>query len=146
MQADIINTDPTWGDEAFSWTAVECGMYFSAACLIDMRPLLTLLTNRFRKRIGGGSTNHTIETSSGRPGDNMRLKVYGTTSQYNDLDTENDNEIALRSGNEPLSSLSPKVYGGHPTHQYKPSSTDIRVETNIEIRRGDRTDIDNIFP
>ncbi|KAL4966090.1 uncharacterized protein BDV14DRAFT_199223 [Aspergillus stella-maris] len=49
--ARIMATDPTMADEAFSWTAVECGMYFSAACLIGLRPLFAKLPTWVKNRL-----------------------------------------------------------------------------------------------
>ncbi|KAI9036750.1 cytochrome P450 [Aspergillus affinis] len=65
--SEMFKTDATWATESFSWTAVECGMYFSAACLIGMRPLFSKLPRWLRDRILHPSDrgNSTLEARSG---------------------------------------------------------------------------------
>lgn len=41
----------TVAESTFSWTVVECGMYFSAACLIGLRPLFSRLPRWIKDRV-----------------------------------------------------------------------------------------------
>lgn len=76
----------------------------------------------------------------------MRLKAYGKASQYSTIKNDDDDEVALRSGSEPSPSAPREIYLGQQRHYRQPSSNDIRVETNIEIRRGDRREMERDFP
>ncbi|KAL3473782.1 hypothetical protein BJX99DRAFT_261039 [Aspergillus californicus] len=62
-------------DEAFSWTAVECGMYFSAACLIGLRPLFVKLPHWVKNL--SSDRGSSIPDRKARPfGTGLALKGY----------------------------------------------------------------------
>lgn len=75
----------------------------------------------------------------------MKLKVYGKASQYASI--SNEDEVALRSYSRPdmapamadaHASASARASNGHNHEHYNANSNNIRIETNIEIRHGDR--------
>ncbi|KAI0191908.1 hypothetical protein F4808DRAFT_443422 [Astrocystis sublimbata] len=73
-EGELLEHDPTFDDQAFSWTTVECGFYLSAACLVGSRPLLTRAPQRMKDIL------HTPRTSANRgslrDGDEMSLNRY----------------------------------------------------------------------
>ncbi|KAF2971587.1 hypothetical protein GQX73_g1923 [Xylaria multiplex] len=125
VQADLLMNDPTFADQAFSWTTVECGFYFSAACLIGSRPIITrfpqAIKDLFRpssKAVERGSTKEVDETSLNRYYQN----------RYVNIEADEASQIPL----EPMVTIghhSPESLGG------RSDMNAIRVETDIEIWR-----------
>ncbi|KAI0902907.1 hypothetical protein F4823DRAFT_620619 [Ustulina deusta] len=74
INANEILNDPTFADGAFTWTAIECGFYFSAACLVGLRPLYALLPRFIRERMSH-LTNDTGSRKT-RDTDEVRLNKY----------------------------------------------------------------------
>ncbi|KAF3063484.1 hypothetical protein GL218_02765 [Daldinia childiae] len=138
IHADVIMTDPTFADEAFSWTAIECGMYFSAACLIGLRPLLSRLPHFVKKRVLNASDN--AGGTYAHQTDKLRLGRY-YNSQYASI--IGDDELGPRSQAEiPLRPTIPPAHFARDPYGKDLSKSEIRVETNIEIRR----DFDRSYP
>ncbi|KAI1475335.1 hypothetical protein K445DRAFT_314477 [Daldinia sp. EC12] len=131
MQGDVILNDPTFADEAFSWTAIECGMYFSAACLIGLRPLLSRLPHFIKLRVLNASDN--AGGTYAHQTDKLRLGRY-YNSHYASI--VGDDEAALRSRSEiPLRPTMQPAHLARDPFAKDLSNSEIRVETNIEIRR-----------
>ncbi|KAF7862477.1 hypothetical protein EAF04_007350 [Stromatinia cepivora] len=82
-----LDTDPTWYSKpTLIWTVVECGMYFSAACLVGLRPLLQKIPCA-RER----STTHSGQQkySASRLVDSARghFSRQGSKQPYRDIDS-----------------------------------------------------------
>ncbi|KAI3324020.1 hypothetical protein HD806DRAFT_496238 [Xylariaceae sp. AK1471] len=105
-QADVIKTDPTFPD-AFSWTAVECGFYFSAACLVGVRPFFVHMSNLIKGRKNPSSAN--TESGRGLDSDAIHLKKH-YRSDYTTIDGDDDAYIRP---------LGPTAYTAH----HHPSSS-----------------------
>lgn len=134
-------------DEAFSWTVVECGMYFSAACLIGMRPLLSPIIERlptsFRLHLLHPTKNTKGSAFGSGAHDRMRLKsYYRQRAQYASVRDGEDAEAGLEGGE--VSMPLPLHHAGRPYLVLEGDDIrrDIRVETKVEVRR----DQDRSFP
>ncbi|KAH8429732.1 uncharacterized protein LDX57_007404 [Aspergillus melleus] len=151
--SEMFRTDATWATEAFSWTAVECGMYFSAACLIGMRPLFSKLPRWLRDRILHPSDrgNSTLEARSGtgtalsfkrshhghglghRPYLNLSSGRNGTGT-----DTTPGEATQLKSMNGVMTStvISPRGSGfeDDEIRNLVKDDGDIRIQTRIEVK------------
>ncbi|KAL7624946.1 hypothetical protein AAE478_004160 [Parahypoxylon ruwenzoriense] len=131
INGDVILNDPTFADEAFSWTAIECGMYFSAACLIGMRPLFARLPHFIRVRILHASDNGGAFSN---PTNKLHLQRY-YNSNYASIQGEEELDPGSR-GDIPLRpAMPPPVHHGRDPFVKSPSRSEIHVETNIEVRR-----------
>ncbi|KAI0191912.1 hypothetical protein F4808DRAFT_443429 [Astrocystis sublimbata] len=76
INAHEILTDPTFAEGAFTWTAIECGLYFSAACLIGLRPLFTRLPRFIKDRLSHLTNESKSSKSNTRDTDELRLNDY----------------------------------------------------------------------
>ncbi|KAI1344172.1 hypothetical protein F5Y15DRAFT_104464 [Xylariaceae sp. FL0016] len=125
VQADILTKDPTFADEAFSWTAIECAFYLSAACLIGLRPLFSKLPHIFKR--GFRSRNSDVEGGVSKDADQMRLNR-SYNSKYVTIGDASSNHI-------PLDSV---ATAAHPSPKHSDEQTranGIRVETDIHVWR-----------
>ncbi|KAI1752077.1 hypothetical protein F4782DRAFT_168392 [Xylaria castorea] len=84
-QGEILTHDPTFYDQAFSWTTVECGFYLSAACLIGSRPLITRAPQRIKDIFRTSRTP--ASRGSLKDGDEVSLNRYYKNRQ---VDVEAD--------------------------------------------------------
>lgn len=113
-------------------------MYFSAACLIGLRPLLSRLPHFVKKRVLNASDN--AGGTYAHQTDKLRLGRY-YNSQYASI--VGDDELGLRSRSEiPLRPTVPPAHFSRDPYGKDLSKSEIRVETNIEIRR----DFDRSYP
>ncbi|THV48372.1 hypothetical protein BGAL_0252g00040 [Botrytis galanthina] len=82
-----LDADPTWySTPTLLWTVVECGMYFSAACLIGLRPLLHKIPcgkNRYTAHSGQQKYGASGLIGSGRG----HFSRQGTKQPYRDIDS-----------------------------------------------------------
>lgn len=127
-------------DEAFSWTVIECGMYFSAACLIGMRPIFAKLPPFLKARF----TTANKSALGQRKMDKLRFSSHGKSSHYASMqDGQEDAERGLRqlsvddAAQEREGGFPLLDYSGHVRNPFAESGSDrgqIRVETSIEVR------------
>lgn len=120
-------------------------MYFSAACLIGMRPLLHPIVARLPASLKNRvlhPTGHAKASTFGQDtSERLRLKSYRHRSQYASMQDGEDLESGLR---QPMTLRSDAAVPGSQYHGRDPymemkdnSRSEIRVETNIEVRRDD---------
>jgi hypothetical protein len=119
-------------------------MYFSAACLIGMRPLFAKFPNFLKTHFtaANGDNSGWRSTFGQRKADRLRLPSHGQKSDYASMQSgQEDAERGLRhlSVDENASNLE----GGIPLAEYnvrdpyaefESDRSEIRVETNIEVR------------
>lgn len=120
-------------------------MYFSAACLIGMRPLLQPIVARLptslKNRVFHPTGNAKGSTFRQDTTDRLRLKSYRQRSQYASMQDGEDLESGLRQPTTLKSETAvpdSRYHGRDPYMEMKDNSrSEIRVETNIEVRRDD---------
>lgn len=119
-------------------------MYFSAACLIGMRPLFAKFPNFLKTHFTAANSNNSgwRSTFGQRKADRLRHKGHGKNSNYASMqDTQEDAERGLRhlsvddcvqerEGGIPLPGYNVRDPFGEPDSD----RSEIRVETNIEVR------------
>ncbi|KAK1145155.1 hypothetical protein N8T08_004588 [Aspergillus melleus] len=136
----IIETDPPWATEPFSWTAVECGMYFCAACLIGLRPLFARLPRWLRDRIMH-STDRGITRQDPRFVTGLSFKKGHSDRPYSTLSGGRNNSpgqaTQLRSMTAMTSTVvSPRGSGfdDDSVRNLVVDDGDIRIQTRIEVK------------
>lgn len=85
-------------DEAFSWTVIECGMYFSAACLIGMRPLFAKFPNFLKTQFtANGDNRGRTNTFGRRKTDRLQFQSHDKINHYANMQcVQEDAERGLR--------------------------------------------------
>lgn len=115
-------------------------MYFSAACLIGMRPLFAKFPSLLKTRTSHADGNSGWRSTFGqRTEDRLRLKSlsHGYNSHYATMQDTEDLENGPRHQSEadevvlPL----PSYQAGNRFDVVGSDRSEIRVETNIEVRR-----------
>ncbi|KAI9039000.1 cytochrome P450 [Aspergillus affinis] len=135
----IIATDPTWATDVMCWTIVESGMYFSAACLIGMRPLFSKLPRWLRNRILHPSKRGTADQDS-RSGTGLGFNKGPSHHPYSSLSGGRDTPgqaTQLKSMNAITNTIvSPRGSGfdDDSVRNIVADDGDIRVQTRIEVR------------
>ncbi|KAI0197063.1 integral membrane protein [Xylaria flabelliformis] len=125
LQADVIEKDPTFAHSTFSWTVIECGFYFSAACLIGLRPLIT--QNPWSVKRRAQRSAQSVEGGTGREGDEVQLNKF-YNSRYTAMDDDMEDIMQMP--------IEPSVTARQPAHPSDPERTgasDILVKTSIEV-------------
>lgn len=90
------------------WTLVESGMYLSAACLIGLRPLLSVTSRWFKKQVTtwrrtGSRTDYKKDQDSmshslkGDMGGGMRLQSFSRDIEHGPEDSTGSSDIIVRS-------------------------------------------------
>ncbi|KUI58883.1 hypothetical protein VP1G_06191 [Cytospora mali] len=136
-QAGTILNDPTFCDEAFSWTVVECGMYFSAACLIGMRPLFARLPTFVKVHLlhvsddieGGSKFGHLTP-------ERLHSEPHHYKSEYASMQDGEDTRTDLQHQG-PEGVVMVPLPGEHAHKSLVggvSNRSEIRVETNIVVR------------
>ncbi|KAI1389364.1 uncharacterized protein F4822DRAFT_198327 [Hypoxylon trugodes] len=138
-KGDVILNDPTFADEAFSWTAIECGMYFSAACLIGMRPLYSRLPAFLKTRFPNATEK--VEGALSHQADRLRLKRPYNSDYSSIHGDESSGSRGRGSVQHPQAAMVP-TYQTRDDFMRDANRSQIYVETNIEIRR----DFDRYYP
>ncbi|KAH9908164.1 hypothetical protein F4778DRAFT_465868 [Xylariomycetidae sp. FL2044] len=125
VNANSIVADPTFTTETFTWTVIECGFYFSAACLIGLRPLLSRMSWGAKRRLASRSAP-TAEERSGRGGGDIRLNKF-YKGQYTTMDDEDIMQMPLR----PSVTTAPQH--ARSAGAGRAGEGDILVETSIDV-------------
>jgi hypothetical protein len=134
LQADVIANDPTFPDEAFSWTAVECGMYFSAACLIGMRPLFARLPSWIRDRILDSADDSRLHINTASRRKNTFHDYYGgNPGKYSGIHGD-ELEMGHQSDEIPLPLAAAGTGRQNGLQPYRGDPNDIRIQTDISVK------------
>ncbi|KAI1342702.1 hypothetical protein F5Y15DRAFT_312660 [Xylariaceae sp. FL0016] len=138
-QKTVIETDPTFAVDSFAWTAIECGMYFSAACLIGMRPLFSRLPHFIKVRVLNASDNvggtYAPDTAQHKRSKKRDASKYA--SVYSEK-SQNHGEAPLLHA-PPAAYMHPETFSNYSNGS---NGNGIRVETNIQVTR----DFDRYYP
>jgi len=118
----------TVADGAFTWTAIECGLYFSAACLVGLRPLYALLPRFIRERMGHVTTGVGSRKTRDTDIDEVRLNKY-YKNPYATVDGDEE------AGQIPLGPVVSSAQFFKRDNNAAGSGNGIHVETRTEITR-----------
>ncbi|KAI0112496.1 hypothetical protein GGR51DRAFT_507294 [Nemania sp. FL0031] len=124
--ADVIINDSTFAEAPFSWTAIECGFYFSAACLVALRPLFTYLPRVIKDRV-----LHLTEEAEGIK--EQGVEELRPTRCYDDPYVTIDSSEGITKVS--YASTASTARGSPEHHNAIPGRNEIHVETDIHITR-----------
>jgi hypothetical protein len=115
LDADLIATDPTFTTSAFVWTVIECGFYFSAACLVGLRPLINRIPCLAKHRTKASS------------GDDIQLKTFHNSRYKNMNEVEDIMQMPIQPSVTTLQHAQRSPFNDHA------SGGDILVETSVNV-------------
>ncbi|KAJ8132035.1 hypothetical protein O1611_g1584 [Lasiodiplodia mahajangana] len=118
--------DATFTEAPFSWTAIECGFYFSAACLVALRPLFAYLPRFIKDRVLPLAEK--TEGIKEQGADELRLNRCYEDSYATAEDGEVMNHV-------PYGSTASTAEHSPKHHIVNPGQNEIHVETNIRVTR-----------
>ncbi|PLB50941.1 cytochrome P450 [Aspergillus steynii IBT 23096] len=132
---DVIRNDPTWSSDCFSWTAVECGMYFSAACLIGMRPLFAKLPRWLRGHVWRTSNRTTGQDPRTGTGISFKKSQHRPYANLSGRDTQQGTQLKSMNGmTSTIVSMRGSGYDDDSVRNLVTDEGDIRVQTRIEVK------------